>query len=232
MISRRDLVGAGAFCAAATLVSTGAVVAQHMQSSVPVGKDGPLEYLPPNIGGWHHQPAQQDMIDPVVTDIAFAQALALYDGIVARDYVAQNLPRVMLNIAYMRRVEQESRFHWPELCYASQGFNVSKLPPVQADIGGRAVGVARFMAERVNRHELVHYVMRIGRNTPVASLAVRMEIFRESLAMRVPDGTMLRTSLLLPEPSTEAISEGSDMLLRFLNLLIAKSDADLRAVLV
>ena len=225
-------MGAGAFCVAATMVSTGALVAQRMRSSAPAGEDQPLEYLPATIGGWHHQPAQQDMIDPVVTDTAFAEALALYDRIIARDYIAQSMPRIMLNIAYMRKIQQESRFHWPELCYSSQGFNVSKLQPVETRIGGRKVGVARFVAERINRHELVHYVMRIAQETPVGSLAVRTEIFRQSLAMHIPDGTMLRTSLILPKRNSEAIAQGSKILLQFLNLLVAKSGPNLQALLV
>lgn len=231
MIARRDLLASGAFLGAACVASGGSMLARAAQQQVPAGRDRLFDTLPPAIASWRNVAAGQDMIDPVVTDSAFAQALQVYDRIISRDYVAPALPRVMLNIAYKRVITQDDRFHWPEACYQAQGFTVTRHSPTAIELGSSPVGVARFLGQRAERNELVHYFIRIGDSAKTGSMAARAAVLRDNLELRVPDGTMLRASLLLPTVSDEAMALGSKTLLGFVRALYAEAPAPLRPLI-
>lgn len=232
MIERRKLIGAGLFCGLAGVTSVGAMLARSAQAMVPGDRKDMLNQAPDHIGPWQFEPSTQDMIDPVITDVAFAQALELYDLVVGRDYVAAKLPRIMLNMSYKRTIRQEERFHWPEFCYATQGFRVTALSPIAAEMAGQHVSMARFLAQRDERNELVCYIMRIGPGTMVGSMAVRTAILKESLAFRVPDGTMTRVSFLLPSNEQADIDAGAKILTDFVGDLYRASTQGLRSLLI
>jgi EpsI family protein len=231
MIRRRDLIGAGAFAGLAATASGGAVAFRHAQQPVPFGGEAVLAELPPHVGGWNLRAARDDMVDPVVVDIAFSQALEMYDRVIERDYVAAVLPRIMLNIAYKREVRQEERFHWPEFCYATQGFRVRKLPPIVLAGSGAGVTLTQFVAQRQERRERVGYFMRIGDALPAGSLAVRMALFRQSLAMHLPDGVMVRASFLEDDLTSSAPNAAPEMLALFFTTLLSDASTPLRRVL-
>lgn len=231
MINRRDLLASGAFLAASGLTSAGTLLARGAQRELPAGREALFDGLPDVVGGWSYAPPLDGMIDPVVTDTAFAQALAAYDRIIARDYLAEQLPRIMVNLCYKRVIAQEERFHRPELCYEAQGFAVKPLAPGSALLGTRQAGIARFLGHRSDRDELVSYIIRTGDATPVGSLATRAEILRQNLELRVPDGTMLRMSLLLPRVDDAAIQLADDTLMAFLQQLYAQSSPAIRALI-
>lgn len=228
MIRRRDLIGAGAFAGLAASTSVGAIAFRHAQQPVPPGGEAVLSQLPPQLGAWRLRPARDDMVDPVVVDIAFSQALEMYDRVIERDYVAGALPRMMLNIAYKREVRQEDRFHWPEFCYATQGFRVRRLAPI---VLGAGVTLTQFAAQREARRERVGYFMRIGDALPAGSLAVRTALFRQSLAMRLPDGVMVRASFLEDELTSSGPAAPAEMIARFFRMLLSDADAPLRHML-
>ena len=232
MIARRDMLASCAFLGAASLTAGGTMLARGVQRELPSGRDRDFDRLPDAIGPWLYQPAQSDMIDPVVTDPAFANALRWYDRIVARDYVAAQLPRVMVSIAYKRVIRQDDRFHWPRSCYEAQGFTVAPMAPTQVELGGRTITLTRFVGQRAARSELVQYVIRTGDATPVGTVAMKAAILRDNLAMRVPDGTMLRTSLLLPRVDPAALDLGSRTLSAFIAAMYGQSPPEVRALLV
>jgi EpsI family protein len=231
MIRRRDLIGAGAFAGLAASASGGAVAFRHAQQTVPAGGEGVLSALPAEVGAWRLRAARDDMVDPVVVDVAFSQALEMYDRVIERDYVAASLPRMMLNIAYKREVRQEERFHWPEFCYATQGFRVQRLAPVALGADGAGIALTQFVARREERRERVGYFMRIGDALPSGSLAVRMALFRQSLAMHLPDGVMVRASFLEDDLTSNAPNAASDMLARFFRTLLTDASVQLREML-
>lgn len=232
MTTRRDLLGAGLFFGAATLVSGGTMAARSLQAQVPKGRDRTLENLPEQIDSWRLIKARTDMIDPIEIDTAFAAALSIYDRVVAKDYVSAMAPRIMVNMAYKRVIEQESRFHWPELCYATQGFQVSKLPPAPLGSDTPGVNVTRFIGERAERKELVCYLMRVGDSVTNGSAALRSSLFRQNFAMHVPDGTLARFSLMMDELKQPGVDSGTGVLLSFINGLLASTGPQMRQLLV
>ena len=229
MIRRRDLLGAGAFAGLAGAASAGAIGFRRAQRTVPPGGDEALTQLPPHLGAWQLQPSRADMVDPIEIDVAFAAALDMYDRVVERDYVAPALPRIMLNIVYKRELRQEDRFHWPEFCYATQGFKVRRLAPLALDNGPV---VTRFIGDRAGRNELVGYFMRIGDALPAGSLAVRAALFRQSLALRLPDGVMVRASFLTDELDSDDPADADKMLAGFFRALLAGAERPLWEMLV
>lgn len=232
MIRRRDLIGAGVFAGIAATASGGAIAFRRAQQSVPRGGDLVLTHLPPRLGTWRLQAARADMVDPVEVDVAFSQALEMYDRVIERDYVAATLPRMMLNIAYKREVRQEERFHWPEFCYATQGFGVTRLAPIALGPDGGNVVLAQFVGQRDQRRERVGYFMRIGDALPSGSLAVRTALFRQSLAMHLPDGVMVRASFLEEELASSGPTAATDLLASFFRALFWNASVPLAAMLI
>jgi len=229
MIRRRDLLGAGAFAGLACATSSGAIGFRRAQQTVPPGADAVLTHLPGRLGQWQLQPARADMVDPIEIDVAFAAALDMYDRVVERDYVAPTLPRIMLNIVYKRELRQEDRFHWPEFCYATQGFKVQRMAPLAL---GNGLTLTRFLGDRAGRGELVGYFMRIGDALPSGSFGVRAALFRQSLALRLPDGVMVRASFLTDELDDDDPAAAGKVLAGFFRALIAGAGQPLRQMLI
>ncbi|MDF0486569.1 EpsI family protein [Sphingomonas sp. H39-1-10] len=229
MIQRRDVLGAALFAGLAGATSVGAIGFRRAQRAVPPGGDVVLTALPPQLGAWRLQPSRADMVDPIELDAAFAAALDMYDRIVERDYVAPALPRIMLSIVYKRELRQEDRFHWPEFCYATQGFKVRRLAPLALPDGPV---VTRFLGDRFGRNELVGYFMRIGDALPAGSLAVRAALFRQSLALRLPDGVMVRASFLTDELDTDDPAAADAVLASFFEKLLADAGRPLLKMLI
>lgn len=223
MVTRRSIIGAAAFTAASagsTLVSYAVVSDRKI---IPAARGRLLGQLPAVVPGWQVDSSQADMIEPVVLEPAFAEAVAMYDFIAAREYVAPAGTRIMLNAVYMKKITEESRFHWPEFCYATQGFRVEKSGNIAIDARLGVVGTC-FIATREDRREVVVYWTRVGRSVPVGSMQMRMAIFRDSLRAVFPDGVLLRGSTILPPDG--AIEDGKSILRSFLaGLLHASSEA-------
>ncbi|MFT4053523.1 MAG: EpsI family protein [Novosphingobium sp.] len=194
MIRRRDLLGAVAFAVAAGGTSAGAVILQQKQRKARPGRDRVLAALPDQLGAWKRSPESANMVSPVELDGAFAEALSLYDRVIAANYVAHTLPAVMLNIAYMRELRQERRFHWPEICYATQGFDVSRLTPIQVHDNSE-LPLARFLARSSDHTELVAYTIRVGDRNIVTTGELREALFVDGLSLEVPDGFLVRASV-------------------------------------
>lgn len=215
---RRDLLGAAAFAAAGSGFSASAIVLQQMQRKAPPGRDTMLTGLPHCLGAWTLSPERADMVAPVEVDGAFAEALSLYDRIVAATYAAPALPAVMLNIAYMHELRQERRFHWPEICYATQGFDVSRLPQRQVH-DGAGPALARFVARSSDHSELVAYMIRVGDRNVVDAGQLRRALVVDGLGLRVPDGFLIRASVALTDQSETDWHQGWQELMGFFSEL-------------
>lgn len=194
MIRRRDFVGAGMFAAVASSTSIAALALQRRQRRMPTGRDKVLASLPERIGRWSLNPVQASMVAPVEFDGAFAEALSLYDRVVSANYGGPGLPLMALNIAYMRELRQERKFHWPEICYATQGYDVSRLLPQSTERGGQ-LPIARFLARSADHAELVAYTMRVGDYQVINAAQLRRALFMDGLALKIPDGFLIRASL-------------------------------------
>jgi len=232
MAGRRAVLAAGLFAMLATATSAGSYELTRRRRLVPRSRGAALERLPVSVGIWREEPSRGDMVDPVIVDEAFAEALRLYDLEVQRDYVAVAAQRIMLNGVFMRKIAQEAKFHWPEFCYATQGFKVRRLDPVSVPMPAGAVRASRFLALRDDRREIALYLTRIGDEVPAGGRALRMTIFRQSLGASLPDGVLLRVSTLIDVDDAARIERGTDMLARFLAMLVQGAAPATRQMIV
>ncbi|MEE4450776.1 exosortase C-terminal domain/associated protein EpsI [Novosphingobium resinovorum] len=219
MIRRRDLFAGAAFAVAGCGSSAAAFALRQGLHKAPAARARALDSLPRRLGRWNLSPVETDMVAPVEFDGAFAEALALYDRVVAVTYVAPDAPQVMLNLAYMRELHQERRFHWPEFCYATQGYDVSRLPARSAG-SGEELAVSRFVARSMERTELVAYTVKVGDRNVLSSSQMRRALFLDGLALEVPDGFLFRGSLVPADQSEAGWHEGWRALMEFFRNLL------------
>ncbi|MDO6416073.1 EpsI family protein [Sphingomonas sp. BIUV-7] len=230
MIARRNLIAALSFAVASVAAAGGSSVLTSRRSFVPLSRGSLLNHLPGSFGAWRRRPARDDMIDPVVTDEAFAEAIRMYDATASQDYVTLAGDRIMLSVVFMRKIAQEARFHRPEFCYSTQGFQVARLPSLRMSLMRRSVGLSRFIASMDSRRELVVYWTRVAGDLPTGSNELRLAIMKNSWSETFPDGVLVRASLFV-EPG-ETIVERTAVLIGFLEGLIRQSAGPVRRFLV
>jgi len=132
----------------------------------------------------------------------------IYNQEIARGYADEEGHVVMLLIAYGVSQSDRLQLHRPEICYAAQGFRVSR--PVRAVIYYGAnrsqLRLTRLVAEREGRLEPVTYWMRIGND--VATGIVERQILKVTYGLRglIPDGALIRISTVgIPQDAAFAI---------------------------
>jgi len=122
-----------------------------------------------------------------------------YDQTVMRTYRRSDGATVMLALAYGSRQLQEVKIHRPELCYAAQGFQVTRAEAGSLDLrAGQRVAITRLLTRGPARMEPVTYWIRIGDEITKSAWQSRLAILREGLRGRVPDGILVRVSSAYP----------------------------------
>lgn len=120
----------------------------------------------------------------------------IYNQEVARGYVDKGGHVVMLLIAYGASQSDRLQLHRPEICYAAQGFRVSR--PASSQLfyrdGAPAINYTRLVAQREARLEPITYWMRIGND--VATGVIERQILKVKYGIRglIPDGALIRIS--------------------------------------
>jgi EpsI family protein len=187
--SRRELLLGGLAATAAATAWAGKP--DKPQKFVP---DGALEkIIPDRIGDWTYGTAS-GLIMPPPDQLA----RLLYSQQVARTYVSDDLPPVMLLLAYGSSQGGMLQIHRPEICYPASGFRLSDVSATSIDLGrGHALPSRRFTARSDARVEQVLYWTRIGDYLPVTWAAQRLAVMRSNLAGYIPDGLLVRASVMM-----------------------------------
>lgn len=155
-----------------------------------------------------------------------------YDEVVTRTYVNTQGQHVMLAIAYAAEQRQEVKIHRPDLCYPAQGFQQTSWAqePLSGIRGAHGpITAVKLVVQRRDRTEAVLYWLRTGSNYGQRMWDGRMEILKEGLQGRIPDGVLVRASRIirLPDEAPQAFSD----LERFLTQLTAASSPAALALL-
>ena len=95
-----------------------------------------------------------------------------------------------------------------------------------------AIPIARFRASRSDRLEMVHYWIRVGNVVPLGSYATRASIFSSEMRGKVPDGTLVRTSVRMADDGAPAMQAASNILHAFNVQLLDASDQGLRDLFI
>ena len=122
---------------------------------------------------------------------------SLYDQEVSRVYMAQDLPPVMLLIAYGSTQSDTLQVHRPEFCYPAAGFDLQPANKTFTPVaGGRTIPCSFFTATRGDRVEHILYWTRLGDQFPTSWINQHVSRVRNSARGIVPDGVLVRASVI------------------------------------
>lgn len=198
--SRRDLVMAGGLAASAGAAY--ALTPRNVQ--VLLGDKDLKDLVPGRIGPWRQAPEGR-----VVLPAEDSLAGRLYSQQLARTYVADGLPFVMLVIAYGSTQSDTLQMHRPEYCYPAAGFQMSGSREVMMPVGDGADVPCRFYTATGQRYtEQLLYWTRVGNYFPTTWSRQHLTRMRTSLEGIIPDGVLVRMSL---------VSEDADLAVRTLS---------------
>lgn len=219
------------------LLVVGAVLARVLDPKpieVPFGKPLSVE-VPASFGEWREVPSPFVAVSAELSrEGADQSAIQTYDDLLSRTYQDSNGNRVMLSLAYGRNQRQEQKIHRPELCYTAQGFQILELRdvhmPVIAVASGQPIHGKRMLAAAAGRLEAVSFWIRIGDTYSSSAFKSRMHILQEGLAGRIPDGILVRASMIVE--SSQKAQATYPILEEFLYQLVSATPLAARKLLV
>jgi EpsI family protein len=133
----------------------------------------------------------------------------------------------MLLIAYNNTQDGVVQAHRPEVCYPAGGYQITPTSPVEIPrASGAPIPANVFTAVGPDHTEQVLYWTRMGANFPRSWAQQRLAIAESNLAGIIPDGTLVRVSMVAEEMPS-ALAE----LKRFVSELVYDAPPLLRRVL-
>lgn len=185
-IARRELLQAGLLVATAGITT----IAVPRRNAIVADAPDLESAVPEMIGAWRHHSA-----DGVVLPPADELSERLYDGVLARTYVAPGRPPVMLLIAYGAMQEYERQLHRPEGCYPAAGYALDQVAVTPLSLAtGPDIPAVTMTARREGRREQILYWTRIGDSYPTDEWRERIVILRAALGGNPVDGVLVRLS--------------------------------------
>jgi EpsI family protein len=176
--------------------------------------------IPERFGEWQ--------IDPSIVPVAVAADVQarldkIYNQTLSRTYVGADGQRVMLSIAYGGDQSDAMQVHRPEVCYASQGFDVfaNALGRVATDYG--ALPVRRLIARSGTRNEPITYWIVVGDRVATGSLEQKLAQLRYGFTGKIPDGMLVRVSSISRDSRAYEVQD------RFVRELLSAVSAEQRA---
>lgn len=153
--------------------------------------------VPLRFAGWRAMDGGPEAVSPYSQDLIGNSGIQ-YNDVLTRTYRDGAGRSVMLVLAYKRHMEQENKVHRPEICYVAQGYKLADQRRGDAAIAGRTIPVAYFLGRGVRRDEQVAYWIRSGQEVVSNGWGLRLSILRAALHGVVPDGLLVRASMIVP----------------------------------
>jgi len=123
------------------------------------------------------------------------QAGRIYSQTLARTFTDGSGAQVMLMIAYGEdQADATTQLHLPELCYASQGFEVARRGRGLLALPQGALPVVRLFARESNRPEPITYWTTVGDRALNSETERKLARARYALRGEIPDGMLVRVS--------------------------------------
>jgi EpsI family protein len=151
-----------------------------------------LEVLAPKaFGDWREEPqTYSQVVDPQVQEFV----KTIYQQTLSRTYVNSKGQRIMLSLAYVENQSTSFGVHLPEVCYPSQGFQVSERATAEIKIAGTSMPVERLVATMGGRVEPITYWVTVGDQVVAGSTQRKLAQMRFALHGDIPDGMLVRLS--------------------------------------
>ena len=215
---RRHVLIGGAMLAASSLA-----IARRPEPYAPrVEKRRFISWVPDTAGPWSFVRSSGVVLPP-----PDAYSDRVYDNLVTRVYESPNGPQIMLLIAYNNIQDGVLQVHRPEICYSVGGYSLTPTNFHTLSLFDRNIPANMFSALGPNRNEQVLYWIRIGKAFPRTWAEQRMAVARANVAGHIPDGAMLRISLL-----GDSIKEASPSLEGFARDFLAACPEPLNRILL
>lgn len=200
VITRRHaLIGGAMLCASGLAYARTPTVAQPV-----VDPDVFEKWVPKRVGPWRELSESGVVLPPPDT-----LRDRLYDNLVTRVFVAPGRLPIMMLIAYNNAQDGVLQVHRPEVCYPVGGFELSPTVGMDLKLGNRDIPANVFTAVGPDRKEEVLYFTRLGDAFPRSWVEQRLAVVRANLKGDIPDGMMMRLSVLRTERNV-AVPEMSD----------------------
>jgi len=216
LVSRRTvMLGIGS---AATAGVAGLMTPRHHEPGV--NRIRLEDLVPASVGSWQAQPSGAFILPEDTT------AASAYDQILTRRYAAPTGPDIMLLIAHGGALSGLMQVHRPDVCYASNGFEIRGLHSLDLAVAPRKTIAAQdFVGVREDRVESVLYWTRIAGFFPRTVMAQRLVMLKLGLTGLIPDGVLVRISAL-------GAGEATPALIQFASELVRQSGPQARALLL
>ena len=122
----------------------------------------------------------------------------LYSQEIGRGFRDREGNLVMLLVAYGPNQTSRLQLHRPELCYAAEGFRLSKSTPVAVTVrdGAQPLNVLRLTARREARVEPISYWVRVGDDITNSVWGRQISRLKLTLRNKVADGALIRVSTI------------------------------------
>lgn len=153
-----------------------------------------LELMFPRVfGDW-----RVDTSLPVIAPAPDVQARldAIYNQVLTRTYVNSSGQSIMLSVAYGGDQSDASRAHRPEICYPSQGFNITFDQSGIQRIGHGSLSVRKLMSRFGDRLEPITYWIVVGNEVATSGMQQKLAQMRYGLRGLIADGMLVRVSSL------------------------------------
>ena len=217
LLSRRHF-----FLGGALLATSAIAFARQPRAHNPVVKGEVFEaWVPKEFGQWSAAGSSG-----VVLPAPDALSDRLYDNLITRVYTSPH-DAVMLLLAYNNRQDGVLQVHRPEICYPVGGYDLTPTEPLFVPALGLQVPSNLFTATGSDRTEQVVYFTRLGGAYPRSWAAQRLAVVEENLAGRIPDGIMLRASVLATDRAAAV-----EVLRKFIGEFAAAAAPPLQRLLV
>jgi EpsI family protein len=187
MLSRRHIV-----IGAALIVTSGLAFARQPTVHAAVVPNATFESWVPNQFADWNVVASSGVVLPPPDDLKDR----LYDNLVTRVYRATDGTHVMMLVAYNNKQDGILQVHRPEVCYPVGGFVLSDTHKISLSALGTEIPANVFTATGADRTEQVVYFTRLADSYPRSWSEQRIVVMRENLGGRIPDGILMRASLL------------------------------------
>jgi EpsI family protein len=186
-VSRRQMLIGGSLLATAALA-----YAATPRRNVDLLGNGKLEALvPARIGNWTFL-SKSGLVTPPSDQLSDL----VYDQLLTRVYVGEDLPPMMLLIAQSPAQTGTIQVHRPEFCYPASGYRLSDSRTHPIDLPGRAPSLRTRMFTAVGqaRTEQLLYWTRVGRELPTSWTEQRLAVARANFRGDIPDAMLVRVS--------------------------------------
>jgi EpsI family protein len=180
------------------------------------------EQLPRAFGPWREDDANHaGIVNPQLTE----GVARLYNQVLTRVYIHKETgERMMLSVAYGRSQQDGLQLHVPDVCYPSQGFEMSDVHYASVPIAGRQITVKHALATASNRVEPLTYWAMLGDGVKFSELDRKMAQIRYGFQGLIPDGMLVRASMISGDAPRAWVAQAE-----FLKGLIAQVPPDMQA---